>query len=302
MKVNKRKSFGTKLTIYIISVCAAIYVIIFIMLYVIPKISQYKTVVTYAEMITEKVSERIVEQGKNIERVNSILKLEPMKNLLISEDTSLYRQVLKSTPELCGFGIEFAPEYKDYDIYVYQNNHQILVKKLNHSHKYFSDERLNARAIQQKKSYWSHYYSDTLFVKQRIFSRYEPLYNANQTFIGYLRLDVPIKEFTKFIRNLKLYQTGYCYLLNHEGIILSHPNHEIKQYANIWQYAKAKNINYDKIINRIIKGEEGTDKLNVEGNNFFIHFRRLPFTNWSLVTLCPFNEVYNSISDRKSVV
>ena len=50
MKVNKKKSFSTKLTIYIISVCAAIYVIIFIMLYVIPKISQYKTVVTYEHL------------------------------------------------------------------------------------------------------------------------------------------------------------------------------------------------------------------------------------------------------------
>lgn len=200
MKVNKKKSFSTKLTIYIISVCAAIYVIIFIMLYVIPKISQYKTVVTYAGMITEKVSERISEQGKNIERVNSMFKLEPMKNLLISEDTSLYVQVLKNTPELCGLAMEFAPEYRDYDIYVYQNNNRILVKKLNHSEKHFSDERLHAQTLQKKGSYWSRHYSDTLFVKQRIFSRYEPIYNAAQTFIGYLRLDVPIKE---SIKNLK---------------------------------------------------------------------------------------------------
>ncbi|PXZ45267.1 MULTISPECIES: SpoIIE family protein phosphatase [Porphyromonadaceae] len=302
MKVNKKKSFSTKLTIYIISVCAAIYVIIFIMLYVIPKISQYKTVVTYAGMITEKVSERISEQGKNIERVNSMFKLEPMKNLLISEDTSLYVQVLKNTPELCGLAMEFAPEYRDYDIYVYQNNNRILVKKLNHSEKHFSDERLHAQTLQKKGSYWSRHYSDTLFVKQRIFSRYEPIYNAAQTFIGYLRLDVPIKEFTKFVRDLKLYQTGYCYLLNQEGIILSHPNQEIKRYANIWQYAKAKNIDYDKIINRIVKGEDGTDKLTVEGKNFFIHFKRLPHTNWSLVTLCPFNEVYNSISNISDLI
>ena len=101
------------------------------------------------------------------------------------------------------------PEYRDYDIYVYQNNNRILVKKLNHSEKHFSDERLHAQTLQKKGSYWSRHYSDTLFVKQRIFSRYEPIYNAAQTFIGYLRLDVPIKEFTKFVRGvLKIISNG----------------------------------------------------------------------------------------------
>ena len=85
MKSSRKNSFSTRLTIYILSVCTVIFLVIFI-LYVLPRISQYKNVTMYSELIAEQAENQIKEQGRVIERINSMLKLEPIKDLLIAGD------------------------------------------------------------------------------------------------------------------------------------------------------------------------------------------------------------------------
>ncbi len=99
MKSSRKNSFSTRLTIYILSVCTVIFLVIFIILYVLPRISQYKNVMMYSELIAKQAENQIKEQGRVIERINSILKLEPIKDLLIAGDRTTFKSVLKNSPK-----------------------------------------------------------------------------------------------------------------------------------------------------------------------------------------------------------
>lgn len=296
MRYPRKNSFTTKLTIYILSVCSCIFLVIFIMLFVIPKISQYKNVTMYSELIASKAQNQIQEQGKIIERINAILKIEPMKNLLIQGDSTTLQSVLKATPEICGCAMEYDPDYKNHDVFAYKYKNDIYFKSLPHGASHFAPERVNSVAQGERASYWSTYYYSFTYVKQRVFSRFEPVYDAQQRFVGYLRLDIFLEAFTDFINELTLFQTGYAYLMNNNGILVAHPNHEIRMYNDVRKYAEAKNINYDQILTRASKELSGTGEITVDNVRFFVYFKRMEHSNWTLVVLCPFHEVYNSIS------
>mgnify|MGYP001036052872 CR=1 FL=1 len=152
MKSSRKNSFSTRLTIYILSVCTVIFLVIFIILYVLPRISQYKNVTMYSELIAEQAENQIKEQGRVIERINSMLKLEPIKNLLIAGDRNTFKSILKNTPEICGCALEYEPGYKNHDVFVYRHKDSIYFKKLSHGSIHFSTERLDKDAHAQKKN------------------------------------------------------------------------------------------------------------------------------------------------------
>ena len=130
MKSSRKNSFSTRLTIYILSVCTVIFLVIFIILYVLPRISQYKNVTMYSELIAEQAENQIKEQGRVIERINSMLKLEPIKDLLIAGDRNTFKSVLKNSPEICGCALEYEPGYKDHDVFVSRHKDSLHFKKL----------------------------------------------------------------------------------------------------------------------------------------------------------------------------
>ena len=76
----------------------------------------------YSELIAEQAENQIKEQGRVIERINSMLKLEPIKDLLIAGDRTTFKSILKNTPEICGCALEYEPGYKNHE-----NNPAILL-------------------------------------------------------------------------------------------------------------------------------------------------------------------------------
>ena len=97
----------------------------------------------YSELIAEQAENQIKEQGRVIERINSMLKLEPIKDLLIAGDRNTFKSILKNTPEICGCALEYEPGYKNHDVFVYRHKDSIYFKKLSHGSIHFSTERLD---------------------------------------------------------------------------------------------------------------------------------------------------------------
>lgn len=250
----------------------------------------------YSELIAEQAENQIKEQGRVIERINSMLKLEPIKDLLIAGDRNTFKSVLKNSPEICGCALEYEPGYKDHDVFVYRHKDSVHFKKLSHGSIHFSTERLDKDAHAQRKSYWSNYYYSFSYIKQRVFSRFEPMYDSKNQFVGYLRLDIFLEEFTDFVNHLSLYKTGYAYLMNRNGILIAHPNQEIRMFSDIRKYAETKNIDYEKILKRATKEESGSGEISIDHVRFFVYFKHMPHTKWVLVVICPHHEVFDSIA------
>lgn len=302
MKKSRRSSFGNRLTLYILSVCTVIFLIIFMILYVLPRIFQYDNAVTYTDILAENTSDKIKQKGILVERTVSLLIRESSKDLLLEGDSVFYRTILSSYPEICGCAIEFDPEYRPYDFFAYRNRGSIYFKQLPHETDSFSPERLVVEARENRSSHWSDYYYGYSHVKQRIFSRFEPLYDQSDRFIGFLRLDVVLEEFTRFVDELHFFKTGYAYLVDKKGLPVTHPNPEIRIYNGVSDNREKLHSEYAEVIKTAMNQENRIGKIKLDGIDFFVYFKKVPFFDWSIVMLCPFHEIYDNISRISDII
>ena len=106
------------------------------------------------------------------------------------------------------------------------------------------------------------------------------MFDSKNQFVGYLRLDIFLEEFTDFVNHLSLYKTGYAYLMNRNGILIANPNQEIRMFSDIRKYAETKNIDYEKILKRATKEESGSGEISIDHVRFFVYFKHMPNTKW----------------------
>ena len=80
-----------------------------------------------------------------------------------------------------------------------------------------------------------------------------PLYH-NGEFLGSVGIDITLGSFEKMSKSIKIYDHGYAFILDHNGIILAHPNNEL---INKELLAVTKNdSDYQTLINNTTKGTE----------------------------------------------
>ena len=84
--------------------------------------------------------------------------------------------------------------------------------------------------------------------------------------------------------------------MNRNGILIAHPNQEIRMFSDIRKYAETKNIDYEKILKRATKEESGSGEISIDHVRFFVYFKHMPHTKWVLVVICPHHEVFDSIA------
>lgn len=121
-----------------------------------------------------------------------------------------------------------------------------------------------------------------------------PMYNQKGEYIGATGIDFTLDAFNKLISSIKVYDTGYAFLLDHYGTTIAHPKKELigkkllastnndKDYATLIENSKVgKSTNFNK--ESFITGNETT-------------YYSQPFKligldkNWSLVINAPVDE------------
>lgn len=296
MKTKRTHSFSNRLTAYILSVCSGVFIIIFFLLYVLPRISQYDNTVANSEVQAERIIETFETQRRTAERISTIITSIPQKEKLIAGDSTFFHDILTYNPELYGCGIEYAPAVHSYDIYFYRNQGRIYHNKPAHTSHSFSEERLVPEAREHFEAHWSSYYYSFNYIHQRIFSRFTPLYDKHNRFIGFLRLDIALRTFTRYVDNLHFHKTGYAYLLSRDGVLLEHPNPELRPYDNRIKKAEQGNAQYINFIKEGMEQGKAAGEITIENENFFLYVQKIPQSDLMLVQISPFVEIYGAVA------
>lgn len=297
---SKNRSFGNRLTIRILLICFAIFGIIFLILYVLPRESRRGAAVSCSYLMAENIAEKLRDEVQLIERTAYIMSIKTRESLLLG-DSTLMSRILRQCPEIYGCAVEFDPSFAPGGFFVWQNRGEYHYLHYGAGESVFPEERLVPDARKKQLPHWSDHYYSYAHIKQQVFSYFYPLFDPTGRFAGHLRLDVSLDKFTQYIKDIQLFRTGYGYLIDKNGQLVSHPHPESLMYSDALRYSSMSS-EYGQLIRRALAEEHGNGRFTLNGTRFFFYFRSLPYAGWTLVLVAPFHEMYGTISRYNDLI
>lgn len=113
------------------------------------------------------------------------------------------------------------------------------------------------------------------------------------TFIGVAGMDITFEQIENSVNNMKVYQSGYAFLLNSNYDILIHPNFETGDNLNT-----VLNGDLKVVTDNMSKKQSGVVEYNLNGSQKLLAFSHLS-NGWILAVAPPLNEIFEPIDQLK---
>jgi len=127
----------------------------------------------------------------------------------------------------------------------------------------------------------------------------------NGTFAGTVGIDVPLENLDRTVSKVKVFDTGYAFLVSNSGIFVSSPKKEYIGRMSLDELSLEKNNSgLAAMAADIRKGNEGyigmTDPFT--GKNVVMFYSPIQMGNWSMVIVAPTDEMLAGVSELGSVL
>lgn len=261
-------------------------------------VAEVEKVLTAVQKIPDNLS-KIIESGNYTpEQIEKLLFLAVQNN-----------------KEIFGASITFEPDYngpagKYSSISAYQfNNHLLSMKtEKNQFTNYIADWYLIPKELD--KPLWSEPYlkADGDYA---VISTYSvPIYsyaNGKKKFIGILCADLSLEWLQQLVSRIKVYDTGYAFMISRNGSLTTHPRPELIMNATVFSLAEETNSPQLREIGRhMIKGESSFAEVEYHnvttGKLSWISYAPVTINGWSLGIVYPVNELTASLDNLFKVI
>ncbi len=149
--------------------------------------------------------------------------------------------------------------------------------------------------------YWTTPYLDSA-ANGFIVTSAVPVYDSAEHFQGVLGADVPLNTITEQVLEIEVGASGFAFMLDHEGHILSLPEagYSLLNFApkEIPEGESPKDTLLDKgpqafqnITSQMVAGEQGIVKVTIQGSDYYVAFAPLSTTGYSLGLVVPVSEM-----------
>ncbi len=134
----------------------------------------------------------------------------------------------------------------------------------------------------------------------------EPVYIGNE-FRGVVAADVQLSTITERISSIRVGQTGYAFMLDDSGRIISMPSAGYEMFGINLDALSADeffkqtilgqgSVELDAITRRMVAGGNGLNIIPVDGIDTYITYTRIPSTDYSLAIAVPVSEMQTAIT------
>ena len=216
---------------------------------------------------------------------------------------------LKLNPHIIGFAAAFEPNYfpqqgRWFEPYVVQrDSDEIEIQQIGSaSHDYLSS-KWYSEAIKCKNGYWSDPYYDEAGAKMIVCSYFLPLHDPSGKVVGVFVVDVSLDWLTdqlkmiddknnennthKFDSDSAEYKS-YSFILGKDGEYIVHPKEERILKENFLTNAKTTKYQVDdELAEKMLKGERGSMKIDIDGITSIVYYSPLERTGWSMAIVNP---------------
>ncbi len=310
-RIKNKRGLTFKLIIFIFLSVAIIFTLIFLDNYDISKKMVEKNLKLNAELITKNIvykAEKIL--GSVQEIPNNFSKIIEDSSYSEAEINRILKMEVENNSEIYGACIAYEPFYfnstkKYYAPYYYRNKKEIEFKCLgNEQYDYFiMDWYKIPKEI--NRPMWSEPYYDK-GGGNVIMSTYSvPLYrekNGKKYFIGILTADVSLNLLREYFESIKVYKTGYAFMISKKGTYISHPIKELIINETIFSIADAQKSSEMRVIGRdMVKGESSfadTEYYNIKYNKLSrIAYAPVSLNGWSVGVVFPVDEFMKDVNN-----
>lgn len=202
--------------------------------------------------------------------------------------------LIKDNKLLIGGGFWFEPYQYDksqkyYGPYVTKSGDSIKTtwEYSNDSYNYFQYDWYKS-ALNNKKLQWSEPYLDTVSNTAMITSSFPII--RNNTAVGVTTLDIGLKEFTDYVKNIKVGKSGYAFILTKNGYYLGNPDDSKNLKVKITD-EKDKSL---QTLGKNILAATNINSIETTINNKkeFVSYTPIGNTGLKLVVMVPASEIY----------
>jgi diguanylate cyclase (GGDEF)-like protein/PAS domain S-box-containing protein len=118
----------------------------------------------------------------------------------------------------------------------------------------------------------------------------KPVYDSAYNLLGVVAGDVSIKNILLLVKDKKVSENGYSFLIDGKGNILAHPHYEYNTNLNI------KNIGEisEKVYNKALNSKEGIIEVMMEGSQGYLAYEQIGGTDWIIGSFISINEYMKS--------
>jgi len=261
-----------------------------------------------ADILTQQTITRFENTLQPVELVPRVL-VQSMENSNIntSDIIRLANDFVKQNLDVFGSCLAFEPYAYDKDLrwyapYSFERTQGKTITKLlgGPSYDYFKKDWYRLPKL-LGKSVWTEPYFDKGGGDRLMCTYSVPIYkkeNGTRKFIGVLTMDISLANFERMVKGIKVYKSGYGFLISHKGMILASPK-TILANRNILDIAKkGKGTETLHALEDMIAGHTGfagMDGLGSQKFPSFISYAPVESTGWSFGIIFPAKELLSDL-------
>ena len=304
--ISAKKSLAFKIASLTLLGTACIFFSVFSYNYAISRQTVLKTVEDHTRYLTLSTVHKIENTLTGIEKVPLFLAAS-LETQVYSRDMLLkwIENILKTNPEIFGATVAyepfvFDPESRYFAPYICREDDKLRIDDAEIAYNYFFwDWYLIPKEL--GRPVWSEPYFDTDGGNIVMTSFSAPFYRKildEKVFSGVVTADLSLKWLKDILSRIKIYQSGYAFLISQSGVILSHRNKNLIMNESIFSIAEATGDTELRNIGRdMIQGKEGFVALNrnLTGKVSRMYYAPLQSTGWSLGVVVPEDELFAAL-------
>lgn len=109
--------------------------------------------------------------------------------------------------------------------------------------------------------------------------------------LGIIRIDLSEREINRVYRDIQLGETGYVFITNKDGVILSHSNVEMIN----------KNIRNEELFKKVFTGENGFYREKYSGQDMLVTYYESNIQDMTYISVVPFKEITRELNTSLKV-
>jgi len=304
------RGIAFKMVFFIFLSITVVLLIIFNYLYTSSATIIKKNITSNAENLTRQTVSEIEAVLTAVQKVPFNLS-DVIRNhdLSLEESLQLIQVMVKNNPEIYGMALAFEPysikkESEFYAPYFYKSNgEQKFIYLGNENYNYFLMDWYQIPK-ELGEAYWTEPYFDEGGGGILMATYSCPLYkekNGEKAFIGVLTADISLDWLHVIVSKVKIYETGYAYLISKAGKIVTHPIKSMIMNESIFSLAEENNFAVLREVGRqMIRGKESfaeVEYTNVAtGKKSWLSYAPIKTNGWSLGVVYPVDEMMADVN------
>lgn len=302
----KKNSLSFRIIIRVLLITATLFVLILTLYYFYARNSIQKTTREYAIQLAGNIVGKVEGELKPLEKIPQMVSASIGMGFFHEDSLiSILETIVARNPSVYGGCIAFEPHYfpakgKYFMPYVFRSNGDIKSSFLGSAdYQYFYMDWYQIPKMLDMP-YWSEPYFDEGGGNILMTTYSHPIYvlrDGEPAFIGVATIDVALEKLTDYISEVKIFETGYAFMITRNGVAVTHPDKSQIMNKSIFSNAEEWNAPVLREIGReLMRGKSNFRSYIIPGQEKrWIYYTHLSSLRWSIAVVYPDAEMFASL-------